>query len=288
MRAEWRVVDYYWNNSVQFYLHTLAMEEERVIFDVHAEGTDAPSQIREIAAGGVDNFAHRVVLGVYTNPPTWFTATASITSGGLGIEPTVYSFLGQQYKLGEKVDARMVLGGQVYIAGSPNPIVVTAWGSVGGTLRSSNHVQTVAISIGLDSGLGSCIEPVVFAAPSITLQMPEKLFPQTPDTTSVTLQIGGDVPRRVPGHELLFNVDGLTFKSGPHLDWTIDAYLRNKPLRLDRFVQVRTAHYDPEYGTNITELTNEDGFASATITIVEPLIGIENVEVKVLDGSVEK
>jgi hypothetical protein len=288
MRVEWRVRDHSSNGQTEYYCHSMSKEEDRLIFDVHAQDTDPALRITQIAAGGVDNPVHTDILGVYTNPPKSFTATASITSGGLGIEPTVYNFLGQPHKLGEKVDARMVLGGQVYVAGSPNPIVVSAWGSVTGTLRSSNHAQTVAISISLNGGLGGCVEAIVFAVPSITLLMPERLFPETPDTTSVTLQIGGGLPRRVPGHELLFNVDGLTFKSGPHLDWTTDAYLRDKPLRLDRFVQVRTAHYDPEYGTNITELTNEDGFASATITIVEPLIGIENVEVKVLDGSVEK
>jgi hypothetical protein len=285
MRAEWRVVDYYWNNSVQFYLHTLAMEEERVIFDVHAEGTDAPSQIREIAAGGVDNPAHRAIIGIYTNPPKLFSAIISMT-GGVGIEPPIYQFLGQNFKLGHKVDAQLSIGGQTLTAGDPNPILLDAWGSFGGTLRSCNRVSSATINVALNNGLGSHQGNVEFAAPTIDLHLPDPLFPERPDTVTVTLSLPPPAPRLVPGHELLFYVNNITFKNGTHLDWLKDAYVRGYPELLDRFVQVRTGKNDPQYGVDITDISDCDGFSSATITIVEPLLGIDKVEVKLLDGSV--
>jgi hypothetical protein len=259
--------------------------EPRVVVDVYAEGTTPSLAIREIAAGGVDNPVHRAAIGIYTNPPQWFTATVSMT-GGVGIEPPVYSFLGDDYTLGEKRDAQIAMGGQTYTAGQANPLVLNAWRSLVGTLRSSNAEQTVSVHIDLDGGLGSYVEQVDFLPAEITLVMPDMLFPETPDTTSVTLQLGGTLPRLVPGHEVLFFVNGLTFPTGKHLDWLTDAYLKNKPDRLEWFVQVRTDYNAPEYEQNITEITNDDGFASATITIVEPLLGIDHVEVKVLDGSV--
>ena len=285
MRISWRTRDTVWDGYVcQRDVRTMMKDEERIIVDVHAEGTDPPALIRQISAGGVENPVHTAIIGVYSNPSSYFPCTVSM-EGGTGKEPPVYPYLGRNYKLGHKVDAQISLGGHTYTAGDPQPLVLNVGGWVRGLLRSSNRVQTATVLIAIGNGPPLPYN-VEFAAPTMNLVMPAHLYPQTPDTVSVTLTLAGPAPRSVPGHELLFYVSGLTFKSGTHLDWMTDAYLKNRPLRLDRFVQIRTDHSDPNHELNITEFTDDDGLAAATITIVEPLLGIDKVEVKVLDGSV--
>jgi len=99
-----------------------------------------------------------------------YTATLSFPSGGLGVEPTVYPYPGQNFKLGEKVDAQIRCGGQTHTAGSTAIAILSAFGNVtGGVVRSSNHVATALVRANL-SGIGTYDVSVSFLEPIITLE----------------------------------------------------------------------------------------------------------------------
>jgi len=133
MRISWRTRDTVWDGYVcQRDVRTMMKDEERIIVDVHAEGTDPPALIRQISAGGVENPVHTAIIGVYSNPSSYFPCTVSM-EGGTGKEPPVYPYLGRNYKLGHKVDAQISLGGHTYTADDPQPLVL----NVGGWVRGS-------------------------------------------------------------------------------------------------------------------------------------------------------